>query len=183
MDRALVERAQRGDRQAYERLAGSVARQLFLIAHRILRDPDQAEDAVQQALVSIWRELPNLRDPDRFEAWAHRLIVRASIDEVRRRKAGPAAVRSIPETEPATPDDSERFADRDALERAFRRLSPDHRAVVVLHLYVGLSLAEVAETLEIPYGTVGSRLHYATRQLREAIEADGRAPVSRGQPA
>ena len=183
MDRALVERAQHGDRDAYEALARASARRLFLTAHRIVRDADRADDAVQQTLVAMWRELPSLRDPDRFEAWTYRLVVRFCLTEARRvRRTG---VREISIDE-STPAHSDAFADsdlRDQLDRALRELSPEHRTVVVLHHYSGLPLTEIAEILGVPYGTVGSRLHHATRALRAAIQAGERTVVEGGQPA
>lgn len=183
MDRALVERAQLGDRDAYEALARASARRLYLTAHRIVRDPDRADDAVQQALVAMWRELPSLRDPDRFEAWTYRLVVRFCLTDVRRaRRTGVREIR----IDEALPARSDAFADsdlRDQLDRALRDLSPDHRTVVVLHHYDGLPLGEIAEILDVPYGTVGSRLHHATRALRAAILAGERTVAEGGQPA
>lgn len=183
MDRTLVERAKGGDRDAYEALAKASARRLFLTAHRIVRDTDRAEDAVQQTLVAMWRELPSLRDPDRFEAWTYRLVVRFCMAETRRaRRTG---VREIAVDE-SMASGSDAFADsdlRDQLERALRNLSPEHRTVVVLHHYAGLPLAEIAEILGVPYGTVGSRLHHATRALRASIAAGDRSTVAGGEPA
>ncbi len=183
MDRDLVERAQRGDRDAYEALARTSARRLYLTAYRIARDADRAEDAVQQALVAIWRELPSLRDPDRFEAWTYRLVVRFCLMDSRRaRRTGVREIR-IDET---TSTGSDAYADtdlRDQLDRALAELSPEHRAVVVLHHYAGFPLAEIAEIMGVPYGTVGSRLHHAMRAMRAAITADDRSPVVGGQPA
>lgn len=183
MDRQLVERAQRGDRHAYEALARASAPRLYRTAQRIVRDADGAEDAVQQTLVEMWRELPSLRDPDRFEAWTYRIVVRFCLEESRRaRRTGVREVH-IQETEPARAD---AFADsdlRDQLDRALRELSREHRAVVVLHHYSGLSLGEIAEILGVPYGTVGSRLHHATRALRASIAAGERSPLTGGQPA
>ena len=183
MDRTLVERAQGGDRDAYEALARASARRLFLTAHRIVRDTDRADDAVQQTLVAMWRELPSLRDPDRFEAWTYRLVVRFCMAETRRaRRTG---VREIPVDESMAAS-SDAFADsdlRDQLERALRNLSSEHRTVVVLHHYAGLPLAEIAEILSVPYGTVGSRLHHATRALRASIAAGERSAVAGGEPA
>jgi RNA polymerase sigma-70 factor, ECF subfamily len=183
MERDVVERARRGDREAYEILARQSARRLFLVAHRILRDTDAAEDATQQALVAIWRELPKLRDPDRFEAWTYRLVVRFSLADARRGRRMSTNVRDSSVVEPFVADDSAGVAARDQLERAFRHLSPEHRAVVVLHHYVGLPLGEVAEVLGVPYGTVGSRLHYALRELRSALGADDEHAAFGGQPA
>jgi RNA polymerase sigma-70 factor (ECF subfamily) len=183
MDRTLVERAQGGDHGAYEALAEASARRLYLAAYRIVRDSDRAQDAVQQTLVAIWRELPSLRDPDRFEAWTYRLVVRFCLAEARRsRRTG---IRQIPLDEmtlsgndPITAVDL-----RDQLDRALRALSVEHRTVVVLHHYVGLPLGEIAEILGIPYGTVGSRLHTATRALRASIGAGEPVLSTGGQPA
>jgi RNA polymerase sigma-70 factor (ECF subfamily) len=183
VDRDLVERGRRGDREAYELLARASARRLYGVAHRILRDADRAEDATQQALVRIWLDLPKLRDPDRFEAWTYRLVVHASLAEARRERHHNADVRLLDDLEMAGPDEGTAYSDRDLLERAFRALSPEHRVVVVLHHHVGLPLTEIAEILGIPYGTVGSRLHYAVRELRTSLAAD-QARIARGaQPA
>ena len=149
---------------------------MYAIATRILRDAHLAEDALQGALITAWRQLPTLRDPDRFEAWVRKLLVHACYAEARRRQPWAANVRVLPVDGPASPDDSVSVVDRDALDRAFRRLSLEQRAVFVLHHHIGLPLVEIAETLGIPAGTARSRLHYATRVLRAAIEADA-APV------
>lgn len=175
MDRELVERAQHGDRDAYETLARESARRLFLVCQRILRDADQAEDAAQRALVEMWRDLPGLRDPDRFEAWTYRLAVRCSLAEARRERRFHATVGTVPllPNDPAgDPDPFAALVDRDALEEAFRELTPEHRAVVVLRFFVGLSLDEIAGVVEIPVGTVASRLHYALRSMRRTLAAD-----------
>jgi RNA polymerase sigma-70 factor, ECF subfamily len=177
LDRGLVERARDGDREAYELLARSVGRSMFQVAHRILRDLDAAEDAVQRALVGIWRDLPRLQDLDRFEAWTYRLVVRASLEEARQRRRH-AHVRELPTEGPSVPDSSGPIAARDALDRAFERLSPDHRAVVVLHHYAGFPLGEIAAILGIPYGTVGSRLHHAMRELRAVLGAQDAEPTT-----
>ena len=181
MTRSLVERAQHGDRDAYEQLARGAARRMFLVASRILRDTDAAEDAVQQALVAIWRDLPSLRDPDRFDAWTYSIVVRACRTEGRR--AGRATIVDLSVELAAATDDIGAVATRDALGRAFDTLSQDHRAVVVLNYLVGLPLTEVAEILGIPYGTASSRHHHALRAMRAAIEADERSVVPGGQPA
>ncbi len=183
MDQDIVVRAQRGDREAYETLARGAAPRLYLTAHRIVRDPDRADEAVQQTLVAIWRELPSLREPARFDAWTYRLVVRFCLLESRRaRRTG---IREV-QIEDTVPSSTDAFADsdlKDQLDRALAGLSADHRAVVVLHHYAGLSLAEIAEIVGVPYGTVGSRLHHATRALRAAIAAGDRSPVTGGQPA
>lgn len=183
MDRQLVERAQRGDRDAYEALARASAPRLYRTARRIVRDADGAEDAVQQTLVEMWRELPSLRDPDRFEAWTYRIVVRFCLEESRRARRTGVREIHIQETEPARADAIADSDLRDQLDRALRELSREHRAVVVLHHYSGLSLGEIAEILGVPYGTVGSRLHHATRALRASIAAGERSPLTGGQPA
>ena len=172
MDRDLVEQARRGDREAFAVLVHQVSDSLYAVAHRILRDSALAEDALQNALVLAWRRLPHLREPDRFEAWIHRILVHACYDESQRARQWTANVRVLPLDGPTTPDGTAVIADRDELERAFRRLPIDQRAVFVLHHYLGLPLVEIAEMLEIPAGTARSRLHYATRGLRDALMAE-----------
>ena len=174
MDRDLVELAQRGDRDAYAILAKANGDRLMGVAHRILRDFDRAEDAVQQTLVIAWRELPALRDPDRFEAWLHRLLVHACYAESRRARAWRGRVVAVPDDGPTTDDTSIAVAQRDQLERGFRRLTLEQRSMLVLHHYLGLNPSEIAETLGIPSGTARSRLHYAHRAMRAALEADDR---------
>ena len=178
----LVDRAREGDRDAFGTLAGSSIDRLYAIAVRVVHDRDRAEDAVQTALLQAWRDLPSLRDPARFDAWLYRLLIRACYDEARRHRAHAANVRRVA-VEPGEPDGSGQFADRDQLERAFRRLPIDQRAVIVLHHYEALPLTEVADALGIPVGTARSRLHYALRTLRGAIEADERPVVSEGRTA
>ena len=169
----LVEQASRGDRDAFAALATASVDRLFAIARRILQDHERAQDAVQSALLGAWRDLPSLRDPARFEQWLNRLLVRACYEEARRNRAHRQNVRFLT-MEPAEPDQSGRYADRDQLERAFRLLKVEQRAVVVLHFYLGLSLKQAAEILACPVGTARSRLHYALRIMRGAIEADER---------
>ena len=161
MDRQLVESAQRGDKAAFVALIRTRTDRLFALAHRILRDVDRAEDALQDALVIAWRDLRGLRDPDRFDAWLHRLVVHECIDHATRERAGAANLRVLPVEGPAGTDDMLTSADRDQLERGFRRLSPDQRALLVLHYYEGYPLNAIADLLGIPPGTVRSRLHYA----------------------
>ena len=174
MDPELVIRAQGGDGEAFASLALACGDRLHAIAHRILRDVDLAEDATQQALLAIWQNLPMLRDPARFEAWSYRLLVNACYDENRRRRLWNPNVRVLHDDDTAGPDALGQVHDRDQLERGFRRLSIDHRAVVVLHAYLGLSFEEIADTLSVPPGTIRSRLHYAVRAMRAALDADER---------
>jgi RNA polymerase sigma factor (sigma-70 family) len=174
MQAGLVERAQRGDQEAFARLATDSVDRCYAIAYRILRDMHLAQDATQQALLGAWRDLPSLREPARFDAWLYRLVVRAAYAEASRERGTGGHVEFIPSYDGSTPDTTASYADRDELERGFRRLTPEARAVLVLHHYLGYPLTEIAATLEIPVGTARSRLHYATRQLRAALEADAR---------
>jgi len=171
VQRELVVLARSGDHDAFSALAGSVVDRLYATALLILRDHNQAEDATQETIVRAWRDLPSLRDPDRFDAWLRRLVVHACRDEVT----------LLPAHQPSVDDASGQLVDRDVLERGFRRLSAEHRTVVVLHHYHGLSQPEIAATMGVPLGTVKSRLHHATRALRAALEADAReAGLTRG---
>jgi RNA polymerase sigma-70 factor (ECF subfamily) len=168
----LVERAREGDEVAFSELVDLDGDRCYAIAYRILRDVERAQDAVQQAFLLAWRELPRLRDVERFEVWLHRLVVNACYEEFRRYRRWSTNVRALPADGPSGADTTVSVDDRDALERAFRRLSPEHRAVVVLHHHAGYPLASIAEVAGIPLGTVKSRLHYATRILRDALAAD-----------
>lgn len=185
MQRDLVERARRGDHDAFAELAGAAISRLDSAAWLILRDPEQAADAVQNALVRAWRDLPTLRDPDRFDAWIHRLLVRACIDEARRLHRHRIDLELTTLDAPASADHESTVADRDQLERGFLRLQPEQRAVIVLHHYLDLPLADVAVSLGIPVGTAKSRLHRALGLMRAALDADARPPrdVPEGRPA
>ena len=185
MDRSLVLAARSGDEEAFASLARGSADRLFAVAHRILRDVDRAEDAVQQTLVTAWRELPGLREAERFDAWLHRILVHACYAEARRARSWTANVRVLPADGPASRDTTQDVVDRDTLDRGFRRLPPEQRAIFVFHHYLGLTLGEIADTLDVPLGTVKSRLHYATNTLRAALEADARTvtPSSRERMA
>jgi len=174
MRQDLVERARQGDREAFGRLAAGEVDRLHAIARLLVRDPHLAEDAVQEALVRCWRQLPSLRDVERFDGWLYRILVRTAGDELRRRRRHETSVKVV-HLEPAVADGVHDLADRDQLDGAFRQLSIDHRAVVVLHHYVGLPLPEVAAALGIPPGTAKSRHHYAMSALRAALEADARS--------
>jgi RNA polymerase sigma-70 factor (ECF subfamily) len=177
MRRDLVERAMAGDHDAFCAPAGASIGRLFSAARLILRDDGRAEDATQEALVAAWRDLSALRDPDRFEAWLHRLLVRACYREARRGRRRWEIEIGIRPLEGAATDHALEIADRDQLERGFRRLDADQRIVLVLHYYLpGLSLDESADALGIPPGTARSRLHRATKAMRAALEADARAP-------
>ena len=175
----LVLRARGGDHGAFERLAGMSVDRLYAVAHRVLRDGPAAEDAVQDCLLRAWRDLRALRDAGRWDAWLYRLLLNACRDEQRRSRRRVVTV-EIPAIDPASTDDTAAaFEARDELERGFRQLSIDHRMALALHFYVGLRPAEVAAALGIPHGTVTSRLHYGTRALRAALDADLRGETVR----
>jgi RNA polymerase sigma-70 factor, ECF subfamily len=182
MRRDLVEAAARGDHDAFEALATSAGDRLYAVARLILRSTDLAEDAVQEALVRAWQQLPSLRDPERFDAWLYRLVVNACADQGRQLRRWSNQVRTIP-TSVAVDDDTKSVADREQLERGFSRLKPEQRAVVVLHYYSGFSAAEIAGMLGIPEGTARSRLHYATEAMRAALHADTRNPAAQNGAA
>jgi RNA polymerase sigma-70 factor (ECF subfamily) len=180
MERRLVEQAMHGDEEAFDALIGRVGDHLYSVARRILRDPYLAEDATQRALLDAWQNLPRLRDPDRFDAWAHRLIVNACHAESRRERRHRDNIRLLPFDGPGEPDPASGISTHDQLDHAFLRLGVEHRTVVVLIHYIGLSPAEAAEAMGTPIGTVRSRLHYALRYLREALEADARLERNAG---
>jgi RNA polymerase sigma-70 factor (ECF subfamily) len=177
MQQELVVRARRGDHDAFAVLAGAAISRLDGAAWLILRDTELAKDAVQNALVRAWRDLPTLRDPDRFDAWLNRLLVRACIDEARRvrRHRVDLELNEIHIATTGTPGHESGIADRDQLERGFVRLDPEMRAVIVLHHYFDLPMPAVSATLGIPLGTAKSRLHRALGLMRAALEADDRA--------
>ena len=170
----LVERARRGDHDAFAVLAAAAIFRLDAAARLILRDPDQAKDAVQETLVRAWRDLPTLRSPGRFDAWLHRLLYRACIDEARRLRRHRVDVALISIDHPDRDDAYAVTADRDQLDRGFSHLEPEARALIVLHHYLDLPLPEVALALGIPLGTAKSRLHRALQTMRAALDADAR---------
>ena len=175
MHRSLVDQARRGDVEAFDALARLVGDRCIAIAYRILRDIDAADDAVQATLITAWRELRTLRDPDRFEPWLHRILIHECYAEARRRRRWSLNIRRLPLEAEAEPGGIPAIHDRDQLERAFRRLTVEQRAVLVFHHYLGLPLPDVAERLGIPIGTAKSRLHHARAALRGSVEADARA--------
>ena len=172
MSSELVERARRGDHEAFDALATAAYHRLYAIARRILRDGYAAEDAVQDALLKAWRDLRGLRDPGAFDAWLHRLLVNACRDQVRRTRRRPVELPELDIDRPARHDELAELVDRDELERAFIDLSVEHRAVLVLHHYLGLTAPEISQQLRIPPGTVASRLHYGIRAMRVALRRD-----------
>jgi RNA polymerase sigma-70 factor, ECF subfamily len=170
--RSLVERAQRGDHDAFAVLAREAVARLDAAARLILRDRELARDAVQETLIGAWRNLPGLRDPHRFEAWLHRLLVRACVDGLRRRRSRPIEIEMPPNLRLSMPDFAQGIAQRELVDEALRRLDPAWRALVVLHFYLGLPLPEAAAVLGIPLGTAKSRLHRSLGVMRSALERD-----------
>ncbi len=181
-----VERAKRGDHDAFAVLIDLAIARLDAAARLILRDPELARDAVQETLIRAWRDLPGLRDPERFDAWLHRLTVNACLDLARRRRRRPIEVEISTLDSPVAPDVSGTLADRELLDGALRRLDPGHRAVVALHYLLGMPLPEVAASLHIPLGTAKSRLHYALAAMRISVLAEPeptQVPIAEGRPA
>ncbi|HEU4571897.1 MAG TPA: RNA polymerase sigma factor [Candidatus Limnocylindrales bacterium] len=167
--RALVERARGGDHDAFSILVDVRLARLDAAARLIVRDPELARDAVQDGLIRAWRDLPGLRDPDRIDAWLHRLLVNACLDQIRRRKRRVIEVELNPLHVVAGSDSAAALADRQLLEDALARLDPGHRAVVALHYLLGMPLPDVATSLGIPLGTAKSRLHYALAAMRTTV--------------
>jgi RNA polymerase sigma-70 factor, ECF subfamily len=179
MQHDLAERARAGDHDAFSALVdGSIGR-LYALACLILRDRDRANDAVQEALVAAWRDIRGLRDPERVDAWFRRLVVRACYRQARtERRRRVVTFRVIDDEPPQSPSPELTVLDRDRLERGFGRLSPEHRAILVLTHYLGLPLHEAADILDIPAGTAKSRLSRALAAMRAALEADDRTELT-----
>ena len=183
--RELVERAGRGDHDAFAVLVRGTIARLDAAARLILRDPELARDAVQEALVGAWRDLPGLRDPARFDAWLYRLTVHSCLDAIRRRRRRVIEVELAPFHGMPADDVSGLIADRDEVDRALQHLDPELRAVIVVHYYLGLPLADTARVLGIPVGTAKSRLHRSLSAMRMAMDAESRVAdeLARGQYA
>ena len=166
----------RGDHDAFAALVGAASDRLYALACLILRDTDRAEDATQEAFVRAWRELPKLRDADRFDAWLRRLVVNACYDEGRRLRRR-AEVSLVLLDQRSVLDSASAMAETDRVDRAFRRLPLDQRVVLALQHYYDLSHVEIAETLGIPLGTVKSRVRYGVAAMRAQLDADDRLSV------
>lgn len=183
MDRRLVELAQGGDRDAFAGLVHAVGDRLYALAFRILRDPHLAQDAYQEAMLTAWRQLPNLRDAGKFDAWTRQILVNACYAESRRRTRWMTNVRVLELGESPAVDAGHTIHDREQLEQAFAALTIEQRAVFVLHHHLGVPLVEIATTLGIPAGTARSRLHYATHAMRKAIETADAVGAARERTA
>jgi RNA polymerase sigma-70 factor, ECF subfamily len=169
-----VERAKRGDRDSFGVLASASMARLYNLAQLMLADSDLAEDAVQEALIVTWRDLRALRDPDRFDSWLHRILVR-SVYRVAKSERRQVDRRRVADSgEWSTPDSADELGNRDQIDRGFRRLKAEYRAVLVVHHYLGLSDDEAGEVLGVPAGTIKSRLSRATAAMRAELDADTR---------
>jgi RNA polymerase sigma-70 factor (ECF subfamily) len=186
--RDLVIRAQGGDHDAFTNLAAAAIARLDAAARLILRDGELARDAVQDTLVRAWRDLPGLRDPERFDPWLHRLTVNACLDLARRRRRRSIEVQLTPIAIPSVADTAPDIAERQQLDDALERLEPGWRAIVVMHFYLGMPMPDIAVALRIPLGTAKSRLHRALREMRVTLAEpepsdDVIERVPGGQPA
>jgi RNA polymerase sigma factor (sigma-70 family) len=185
VERDLVLRAQAGDHAAFSTLAAHAIDGLYSTARLILRSDDRAQDAVQEALVRAWLNIRGLRDPGAFGGWVRRLLINSCYESARRERTRRITeISADPGDGPSTPDDAHSLALRDQLDRAFRRMTPEQRAILVVRYYLDLTETEAAEALGIPVGTVKSRLNRASSAMRAALEADERVPaIARGRPA
>jgi RNA polymerase sigma-70 factor (ECF subfamily) len=174
IDRSVVDRARTGDLDAFELIVHARMDAVYRLTVAILGDEADARDAAQETFVAAWRELPGLRDTERFDAWLQRVAVNTSRMSLRSR--GRRRVREIPSSQVealadrASPDSR---TDASILDAGLRRLSVDQRAILVLHHLEGRPLAELAEILQIPVGTAKSRLFAARRALETALRAEG----------
>ena len=179
MDTELVVRAQRGDHEAFTAIVNAVAHRLHGVAHGILRDREQAEEATQQGIVNIWRDLPKLRDASRFEPWAYRVVINVCYSEARRAKHWMPDLMADSRAEPHSADEMRTVLDRDELEQGLRSISVDHRTILTLRYYLDYQVEDIAASLDIPIGTAKSRLNRAISALRAAMEAHAREREAR----
>jgi len=157
-------------RSAFLRLADDHLDASYRLARAILRDPAEAQDATHDAFVQAWRKWSTLRDPARFQQWFDRILVntcRNRLQHTSRRQAKDISAEVVI----AAGDPFGQMDDRDALGSAMANLSADHRVVVALRYYRDLPVDEIAIRLDIPAGTVQSRLHYALKRLHAAMDA------------
>lgn len=166
-----------GDRDAFGALADQHMRRMVGTAGLMLRSRDAADDAAQEALVRAWRDLPSLRDPDRFQPWLYRVLVRTCHDHLRRSASRSAIHRVDQALDLATADPADSVAERDAVDAGLSRLTPDQRTILVLRYYLDLSLEEISGVIGVPVGTVKSRTHRALRAMHAAMAAEERRPV------
>jgi RNA polymerase sigma-70 factor (ECF subfamily) len=173
----LVERARTGDADAFEELASPLYPRLRRVAFSIVGEVSMAEDAIQQAMLDVWRGLPGLRDPERFESYCYRVLTNACHSEGRRRQRWTRPLPHLGHETEAT-DEVRVVNDQDQLERGFRRLSLEHRTVIVLHYYADMTHEQMADAIGVPVGTARSRLHRAMAALRAALDAAERSDLT-----
>ncbi|MGH2383132.1 MAG: RNA polymerase sigma factor [Candidatus Limnocylindria bacterium] len=178
MQEELVQRAKNGDHGAFESLVRPEIERLYGLAGLLLSDRSRAEDAVQEALLKAWRDLPKLREVGKFAAWLRRLVVNASHDEGRRLGRRKREVELKPHHDRAKADQLDGLLDRDELSQAFRRLKEEERTVVALRYFLDLSTADAAAALGMREVTYRSKLHRALRTLNAALAADARATAN-----
>lgn len=161
-ERSLVLRAQSGDREAFDALLAEIGPPLLRYATRVTGDIALAEDAVQETLIAIVRKIEWLNDPSLFRAWAYRIASREAFRLLKKSRRFADPIEELPFTdEPSDPWQRER------LLSSLERLSPASRAVIALHYLEEMPLHDVAAVLELPLGTVKSRLNYGLVQLRK----------------
>jgi len=169
----LVERARAGDHAAFAILARSSFGRMYGAAKLILRDQDQAEDAVQEAMLQAWRHVAALRDPEAWDAWLYRLTVRACYRQARGRAGKDVVALDLTADRPAPGSDfAGTVVERERIMAALAGLGLEQRAVIVLHFYLDLPLTHAAAVLGIPVGTAKSRLHRALESLRVSLGED-----------
>ena len=183
MTREIVEAARHGDQGAFMQLVQQHGDRLYAFAYRIVRDADGARDALQDAFVLAWRYLPTLREPERFEAWLQRLLTNVCIAQASLERRRRTPLDSLTADAPSFANDFASVDNRDQIDRGFRRLKPDERALLVLRHYAGYEPGEIATVLGIPAGTVRSRLHHAHQRMRAALDAEARAASIQGETA
>jgi RNA polymerase sigma-70 factor (ECF subfamily) len=167
----VATQAWRRDRiEAFSLLDEARLLQSYRLATLILRDRDEAEDATQEAIARAWSSWGTLRDTSRFDAWFDRILVNVCRNRMRHIRTVRVVALDAAYDAPAADSNGATMA-RLTLEPAFARLTPDQRIIVVLRFWHDLSVEEIAERLDIPPGTVKSRLHYALKSLRAAIES------------
>ena len=173
----LIEAARRGDREAFDAIVRTRLDTVYRTAFTILGNDSDAQDATQETFVAAWRNLPSLREADRFDAWLRRITINACRMAIRRRGTVREISIDLPDTQQpmsAGAGPASLAAEAEVFDRAFARLSVDDRAILVLHHHEELGVAEIAERLGIPIGTVKSRLHRARGALQRALDRENR---------
>ena len=171
-DRSLVDRARDGDLDAFEQLVRARMDAVYRLTHAIVIDEADAADAAQETFVAAWRQIRSLRDPARFDAWLQRIAVNAARMTLRARRRRTVREVATSSAVDATSEQTADASDASLLTTALHHLSADQRTLLALHHLEGRSVAELAALLEIPAGTVKSRLFTARQALDAAIAAE-----------